>query len=80
MTEGLALMPPKREEKPKTRKGRPKMGGRITSRYAVVTTPEYRAWMVEFMEATGELEVSDVLREGVRLLAEKKGFREPPRR
>lgn len=61
-------------------RGRPKGAGRITLRYAVVTTPEYRAWMEDFMEMLGEPEVSDVIRESIRRYAESAGFRPPPKR
>jgi hypothetical protein len=61
-------------------KGRPKGAGRITFRYGIVATNEYRGWMDDFMAAIGETEVSDVFREAVKRLAESKGFRPPPKR
>jgi hypothetical protein len=61
-------------------KGRPKGAGRITLRYAIVTTPEYRAWMEGFMAHLSESEVSDVYRDAIRHYAEAKGFRQPPSR
>jgi hypothetical protein len=36
--------------------------------------------MEDFLEAIGEMEVSDAFREGIRLLAEKHDFRPPPKR
>jgi hypothetical protein len=71
---------PSPEPAPAKPKGRPKGAGRITLRYAIVTTPEYRAWMESFMEYLGESEVSDVYRDAVRHYAEAKGFRLPPAR
>lgn len=77
MSSAVAIMPKKIEGRPK---GRPKGAGRVTSRYAIVATPEYKAWMENFMEHAGETEVSDVFREGVRRYAEAIGFRPPPKR
>jgi hypothetical protein len=74
---GPAGTDPGPEKKPK---GRPKGAGRITLRYAIVTTPEYRTWMEDFMAHLGEPEVSDVIREAIRSYAEMKGFRTPPKR
>jgi hypothetical protein len=65
---------------PKKRMGRPKGAGRITTRYAIVATPEYRVWMKEFVTHLGEPEISDVFREAIRLYADAKGFRPPPKR
>jgi len=76
------IMPPKKktpsaESVPK-RRGRPKAGGRITSRYSIITSPEYRVWVTEFLAFLGESEVSDVYRDAMRRYAESKGFRAPP--
>ncbi len=68
------------DDRPRKRKGRPKGAGRITSRYAIVASPEHQTWMREFMAFLGETEVSDVFREGLRKYAESAGFRPPPRR
>ena len=68
------------EPEPAKPKGRPKGAGRITLRYAIVTTPEYRTWMESFMEHLGESEVSDVYRDAVRHYAASRGFRLPPSR
>lgn len=62
------------------RLGRPKGAGRVTSRYAIVATPEYRAWMKRFLDHIGEKEVSDVFREGVRRYASATKFEPPPKR
>jgi hypothetical protein len=64
----------------KPRKGRPKGEGRITSRFAIVATPEYKVWMEAFLAHVGETEVSDAFREGIRRYAEATGFRSPPKR
>lgn len=77
MSSMVTIMPKKSDKRPK---GRPKGAGRITSRYAIIATPEYRAWMAEFMEYAAETEVSDVFREGIRRYAEALGFRSPPKR
>lgn len=61
-------------------KGRPKGDGRLTGRFAIVHSPEYRTWMEAFMEYVGESDISETFREGVRLYAEAKGFRSPPNR
>ena len=74
---GLVTLPMAKDKRPK---GRPKGAGRITFRYGIVASDEYRAWMERFMEHIGEPEVSDVFREGVRLYAESKGFGPPPKR
>lgn len=73
----LVSSPMAKEKKPK---GRPKGTGRITFRYGIVASDEYRTWMDGFMDHIGEPEVSDVFREGVRLYAERKGFPPPPKR
>ena len=64
---------------PKTM-GRPKGSGRVTSRFAIVATPEYRAWLDEFMKHAGETEVSDAFREGMKRYADSMKFRSPPKR
>jgi hypothetical protein len=61
-------------------KGRPKGAGRITSRYAIVATPEYKAWMEGFLDHLGEVEVSDVFRDAVKALAAARGYAPPPKR
>ena len=62
------------------KRGRPKGGGRIKSKYTIVHTTEYMAWMAEFMAHAGEKEVSDTFREGVKRYAKDIGFRLPPKR
>lgn len=62
----------------KKQRGRPKAGGRISFRYALVASPEYQTWMTEFRQFLGKQDVSDVLRESVREYAKEKGFRLPP--
>lgn len=60
------------------KRGRPKAGGRIDFRYAIVASPEYQTWMTEFRGFLGKQDVSDVYRESVRHYAQEKGFRPPP--
>lgn len=60
------------------KKGRPKAGGRIASRYSVVASPEHQTWMDEFRVFLGKKDVSDVIRESLRSFANEKGFRTPP--
>src|SRR3954453_20964485 len=67
-------------EPAKKRLGRPKGSGRVTSRYAIVATQEYKEWMEEFLKHVDELEVFDVFREGIKRYAEATGFRPPPKR
>jgi hypothetical protein len=50
------------------------------TRYSIVTTTDYRAWMAEFLTHLGETEISDVFREAIRAYANAKGFRPPPKR
>lgn len=71
---------PKRDETPTPRKprGRPKRGGRIGFRYAIVASPEYQVWMNEYRLFLGKADVSDVYRECVRAHAVANGFRVPP--
>lgn len=61
------------------RRGRPKGStkGGLEEMFAVKVSTEYKAWMdalAKFLKG----EKSDVFREGMRLLAEKRGFRPPP--
>lgn len=68
------------EPTPGKKRGRPKAGGKIGFRFSIVASPEYRVWMEEFRKLLGEdKEVSDVFRDGVKCLAESRGFREPPK-
>ncbi len=45
--------------------------------FTIKMSPEYRVWLGEFAEFL-QGEMSDVFREGARLLAERRGFRAPP--
>lgn len=72
--------PPETEATSVSRKGRPKRGGRIASRIAVVATPEYKVWAEEFAQFAGESEVSDLVRAAMRNYAEVRKFRMPPPR
>ena len=74
--------PDRSEQIPAPRKprGRPKRAGRIVTRYSIVTTTEYRAWMTEFLAHLEESEISDVFREAIKAYANAKGFRPPPKR
>lgn len=60
-------------------RGRPKGStkGGLRSAYTIKMSPEYRVWLGEFAEFL-KGEMSDVFREGARLLAERRGFRPPP--
>lgn len=77
-------MAKKQENSPKSttgkKRGRPKAGGKIGFRYSVVASPEHRVWMEEFLRFhKPEIDVSEVIRRGIKCYAESQGFREPPK-
>ncbi len=72
---------PKKRGGPRPGSGRPQGSGpgRITTTFAVKTSPEYKTWMGEFAKHLGGTE-ADLFRESMKALAAAKGFRAPPLR
>ena len=72
-------MPASKGKEIRSKGGRPKgsFRGRIKGTFAVKASPEYKLWMTQLAEHLG-CEMSDLFREGMRLLAKARGFRQPP--
>jgi hypothetical protein len=71
-----AMPEPKSNERGR---GRPKGTGRgvLGASFAVRISPEYKVWMTEFARVE-KAEMADLFREGMRIMADQRGFRRPP--
>ena len=59
--------------------GRPKSPApALTVQYHVCATPAHRKWLDRFRARLGNPDVSSVIRDGLRALAELNGFEAPP--
>lgn len=70
-----------RPEGERRKRGRPRgtYRGGLKAMYGVKVSPEFVVWLAEFAKYT-KARRAELFREGMRLAAEKRGFRQPPAR
>lgn len=67
-------------DKPKGKPGPKPQPNRVRASVTNIrSTPEWKAWLVEFADAQGT-DIVDLMEEGMLMLAHKRGFKMPPPR